>query len=114
MWLICNTMAYDMCVGVDSVSKKYVQCVYTNHISTKLLKPFSSMDRDNTKKTILSVRVEVHCKCQNARTRQIDGQCNMWYHEECVPVLPEVCNDKKMKCLGSALDVDRYIHRRWV
>ena len=100
--LYAIAMAYDLCAGLDPVFNKYVQSEMRSHlhncISSKQLKPFLSMDRDVNNRIILSVRVEVHCKCrmpEEGRWMVCCDQCNIWYHEECVPVPPEVRHDKK-------------------
>lgn len=99
--LYAIAMAYDLCAGADPVYKKYVQSEMRSHlhncINTKQLKPFSSTDREVTKRTIVNVKVELHCKCrmpEDSKWMVCCHQCNIWYHEECVPVLPEVRNDK--------------------
>ena len=99
--LYAIAMAYDLCAGVDPVCKKYVQSKMRSHlhdcIHTQQLKPFPSTDRDGTKRTIFCVEVEVHCTCRMPEGGKwmvcCDG-CNIWYHEECVVVPPDVRNDK--------------------
>ena len=102
--LYAIAMAYDLCAGVDPVSKNYVQNELRSHlhscINAKQLKPFSSTDRDITERTISSVNVEVHCNCrmpEGGKWMVCCDRCNIWYHEGCVPVPPEVRNDKENK-----------------
>ena len=106
--LYAIAMAYDLCAGVDPVSKKYVQNEMRSHlhscINAKQLKPFSSTDRDIT---ISSVNVEVHCvECQkeangwSAVIGAISGTTRGVFqsHLRCAMI-------RKIKYLGSALDV---------
>ena len=118
--LYAIAMAYDLCAGLDPVSKKYVQSEMRSHlhncVGTKQLKPFLSTNRDVKNRTILSVRVEVHCKCrmpEEGRWMVCCDQCNIWYHEECVPVPPDVRHDEEdevpWKCPGCETGIPLHI-----
>jgi len=98
--LFAIAMAYDLCAGVDPVSRKYQQEQMRSHlhscISSKQLKPFPSQARDVPKRTLGGVSVEVHCFCRQPEGGKwmvcCDG-CQTWYHEGCVPIPEDVRND---------------------
>ena len=98
--LFAIAMAYDLCAGVDPVSRKYQQEQIRSHlhscISSKQLKPFPRQAQDVPNRTLGGVSVEVHCFCRQPEGGKwmvcCDG-CQTWYHEGCVPVPEDVQND---------------------
>ena len=102
--LFTIAMAYDLCAGVDPVTKEYVQSEMRSHLhscfNNKLLKPFPSTVCNIEKRTLFKVTVKVYCKCrmpEEGKWMVCCDKCNVWYHEGCVPVPTEVRNDKLNK-----------------
>ena len=100
--LFAIAMAYDLCAGVDPVTRMYVQSEMRSHlhscINNKRLKPFPSTSRNFKERTIFEVRIKVYCKCrmpQGEKWMVCCDRCMVWYHEECVPVPTEVRNDTR-------------------
>lgn len=100
--LFAIAMAYDLCAGINPVTRKYVQGEMRSHlhscINNRQLKPFPGTVRNIKNFTICEVRVNVYCKCrmpEGGRWMVCCDCCNVWYHEECVPVPTDVRNDTR-------------------
>ena len=99
--LFAIAMAYDLCTGVDPITKKYVQSKMRAHLhscfSNQLFKPFPSSACNVEKRTLGKVTFEVYCVCRMPEGEQwmvCCDECDVWYHEGCVPVPSEVRNDE--------------------
>lgn len=110
--LFAIAMAYDLCAGVDPVTKEYVQSEMRSHLhscfNNKLLKPFPSTVCNNEKRILFKVTIKVYCKCrrpEEGKWMVYCDKCNVWYHKGCVPVRCVTTNG--MKFLGNALSAKK-------
>ena len=102
--LFAIAMAYDLCAGIDPITREYVQSEMRRHLhsclNNKQLKPFLSTLRRIKKRTLFEVTVKVYCNCrmpEQGKWMVCCDKCNIWYHEGCISVPTEVCNDKLNK-----------------
>ena len=102
--LFAIAMAYDLCAGIDPITREYVQSEMRRHLhsclNNKQLKPFPSTLRSIEKRTLFEVTVKVYCNCrmpEQGKWMVCCDKCNIWYHEGCISVPTEVRNDKLNK-----------------
>ena len=99
--LFAIAMAYDLCAGIDPVTKAYNQGEMRSHLhscfSNKRLKAFPSTDKHITARILGQVTLEIYCVCRMpelAKRMVCCDCCGIWYHKGCIPIPTAVLHDQ--------------------
>ena len=91
--LFTIAMAYDLCCGVDPLTRDHLnRCFEARNLET-----FPSEERIVSQRVVYEMALELHCICR----RPILGiaivccnVCDTWYHKGCIPIPTEVLEDE--------------------